>query len=381
MNFMTTRPRLAVEVGPILESQWTGIPVFTRRLIESLQRHGGIELEYVYEMCLLPPAMVNGALREGTGTFLRTFFEEQLPHERRFLDPAVPFLNPSVKTSFGLCEREASVVHDMSTLFMPENHEDANVAHHMDHLVEELDTNEVTFCVSAATEAALVGAYPSTRGRTAVLYQYADWPDDFEHMARNLKSLALGRYAVVVGTVEPRKNLTLLIEALSHPACADSDLRFIVIGRKGWKVDAFLAQLTEAQRKRLVFSGFVSEFAKYRLIRGSEFLVFPSLYEGFGIPALEAMSLGKPVLAARTSSFPEIIQDAGIYFDPLSVDDFIAALAEIEHPDRLRELAPHAIRHAGAFGSARMAAPVVEWLERGQVPAAHVAGDVSVGNS
>ena len=76
---------------------------------------------------------------------------------------------------------------------------------------------------------------------------------------------------------------------------------------------------------RLLFSGFVSEFTKYRLIKGSEFLIFPSVYEGFGIPALEAMALGKPVLSSWSSSLPEVVGDAGVYFDPLSVTDFAAA--------------------------------------------------------
>jgi len=74
------------------------------------------------------------------------------------------------------------------------------------------------------------------------------------------------------------------------------------------------------------------------------------------------MSLGKPVLAARTSSFPEIIGDAGVYFDPASVSEFAAAFKEIQHARKLRELQPKALAQAERFGWARMALPVVAWI-------------------
>jgi glycosyltransferase involved in cell wall biosynthesis len=80
---------------------------------------------------------------------------------------------------------------------------------------------------------------------------------------------------------------------------------------------------------------------------------------------LEAMSLGKPVLAARTSSFPEVVGDAGLYFDPFSEDDFADALAEISNPRKLAELAPQAIAQNAKFNPVRMAAPVVEWATVG----------------
>jgi hypothetical protein len=357
---LPARPRLTIDIAPLFEPQWTGIPVFARRLIQSLLLHGGIDLAFSHQLSAVPPAMVAHALRAGTGVFLQTAFNRLRPAEHALIDPTAPLLFPSVKTAFNVTPREASVVHDMSTLFMPENHEPANVAHHLDNFAAELASNEVSFCVSDATAAGLAMAFPSATGRLRTLYQYADWPPEFELMDHNLPAPGLGRYAAVIGTIEPRKNLSLLIDALPHLARAN--IRFVVIGRKGWKVDAFLAGLTPEERTKIIFSGFVSEFAKYRLIKHAEFLVFPSLYEGFGIPALEAMSLGKPVLAARTSSLPEVIGDAGRYFDPLSPASFAAAFAEMESPELRTELSPLAVKTAAAFTWQRMAQPVVDWL-------------------
>ncbi len=357
-----TPATLVLDIGPLLDDQWTGIPVFTRRLAQALLQSGQVELRFCVGLTPVPAKHVLAAMRYGTGAFLREELARESAADGELPDAGSPVLFTSVKRIFGVHGREASTVHDMSTLFMPENHKADNVAFHLDHFGAELATNEVTFCVSEATEAALLAAFPSTRGRTATLYQYVDWPEDFAELDRNLPRIKLGRYAAVIGTIEPRKNLGLLLRALASPEVRDSDLQFVIIGRKGWKMDEFLDQLGPDDRKRLIFSGFVSEFIKYRLLKGAEFLVFPSVYEGFGIPALEAMSLGKPVLASRTSSFPEVIGDAGIYFDPFSVSDFAAGLVELDHKDRQAELGARALEGSRAFNAGRMSKPVLDWL-------------------
>jgi glycosyltransferase involved in cell wall biosynthesis len=267
-----------------------------------------------------------------------------------------------VKQAGGAARREASTIHDISTLVMPETHVQENVAFHLDALREQLRTDEVVFCCSDATRAALVATFPWVGPKARLVPQYVDWPDSFELLERNLPPLALGRYAVVIGTIEPRKNLGLLLAALDNPAVARAGIHFVVIGRRGWLADEALARLSPQTQSRISFTGFVSEFVKWRLLRHAEFLVFPSIYEGFGIPALEAMSLGKPVLASMTSAFPEVIGDAGVYFDPLSVEEFAAGLKEIADPKRLADLAPKALAQAAQFDAPRMAAPVLDWL-------------------
>jgi glycosyltransferase involved in cell wall biosynthesis len=358
-----------IDVRPLLDDQWTGIPIFTQRLIRAVLRGGSMDVRFCFNGRQIPNDPVLGAIRNSSGCSLRDLMATSPPIRLEKLDRLTHVLFPSVKGPAvkgrdGGTWLQASTVHDLSTLFMPETHEDGNVAHHVANLYEDLASDDVVFCVSQATRAALATAFPSFSSKLTVIYQYVDWPEDFISFERNLPSLQLGRYAVVVGTIEPRKNLALIIKALSVREIDRSDIRFIVIGRKGWLVDQFLAELTAKQRERVLFTGFVSEFTKFRLIKNAEFLVYPSLYEGFGIPALEAMSLGKPVLAARTSSFPEIIGDAGIFFDPLSVSEFAAAFKEIQHPRKLAELAPKALAQSEQFHWRRMAAPILEWIRR-----------------
>jgi glycosyltransferase involved in cell wall biosynthesis len=361
MNSFSAHPKITFDIAPLLETHWTGIPVFTRRLIQALVARGDLDLEFMFQLTKIPYASVMTALSMGTGAFLREQFENSDVSGAEIVERSGRLFYPSVKTAFGIAAHEASVVHDISTLLMPEYHEGSNISYHLDHLTIELATDDVVFCISEATRTALLSAFPSVAEKTRLLYQYVDWPNDFAAMDRNLPRLRLGRYAVVVGTIEPRKNLALLVNALDSPELSRSSLRFIVIGPKGWKVDTFMAELPAEIRQRILFSGFVSEFIKYRLIKGAEFLIFPSVYEGFGIPALEAMSLGKPVLCSWSSSLPEVVGDAGVYFDPISVTDFAAAFAVIENPAKLAELAPIAIARNATFNEQRMADPIVEW--------------------
>jgi glycosyltransferase involved in cell wall biosynthesis len=360
---VTARKReVCVDVGPLFDDQWTGIPVFTRRLIQALLRDARLELTYAHEQRRIPTHAVMNAIHEGTGASLRDEFS-RLPDTRAGrVRRETPLLYPSVKRMHGAAAHEASTLHDLSTLFMPENHEDGNVVHHLAPMTAELESNEVVFCVSEATKAAAAAAFPSMARKARVLPQYVDWPDEFAALERNLPRLDIGRYAVVVSTLEPRKNLGLILRALSTREVAKSDLKFVVIGRKGWLMEDFMERITVRQRERVILTGFVSEFTKYRLLKGAEFMIYPSLYEGFGIPALEAMSLGKPVMAARTTSFPEVIGPAGVYFDPLSVAEFAAAFAEISHRKKLTELTPKALAQCAQFSWRRMAAPVVEWV-------------------
>jgi glycosyltransferase involved in cell wall biosynthesis len=357
--------RLAVDVSPLFESQWTGIPVFTRRAVQALMACKGVTLDYCFDLVSIPASAVMDALRVNSGWPLREAYESHCGRHSKLVDLRRPIFYPSVKRQPGAAVRESHTVHDLSPLFMPETHETANIDYHLQNLQQEIQTSDTVFCASGATQAALVQAYPGARNKTRVLYQYADWPAQFEAIDRNLPIPRLGRYAVVIGTLEPRKNLSLLLNALSEPAIRDSKLRFVVVGRTGWKVDAFMSKLKPDDRERVIFSGFVSEFVKYRLLRHCEFLVYPSLYEGFGIPAVEAMLLGKPVLASMTSSFPEVIGNAGVFFDPCSTADFAAAFQEISDPRKQAFLSGHARTQAAQFSAEAMGSTLKQWALAG----------------
>ncbi len=123
------------------------------------------------------------------------------------------------------------------------------------------------------------------------------------------------RYILSVGTLQPRKNFTRLIEALS--LLPDKEISLVIVGKKGWLYDDILSAPEKfGVKERVRFLDFVPDNALPQLYKKAACFVLPSLYEGFGLPVLEAMSHDVPVVVSSTSSLPEIAGDAGIYVDP-----------------------------------------------------------------
>ena len=158
-------------------------------------------------------------------------------------------------------------------------------------------------------------------------------------------------FILYIGTIEPRKNLTRLVEAFATLALKYPTHALVIAGKKGWMYNPiFDAVQRLGVEGRVVFTGFVDEEEKPFLIRGAEIFVYPSLYEGFGIPVLEAMACGTPSITSNLSSMPEVAGDAALLVDPTCTDSLIAALGRLlAEPDLRRELSAKAVVQAERF--------------------------------
>ena len=145
-----------------------------------------------------------------------------------------------------------------------------------------------------------------------------------------------GKYILFVGTLQPRKNITKLIEAFSK--LKQNDISLVIVGKKGWLYDEILAAPTKYDvKERTKFLEFVSNEDLPSLYKNALCFVLPSLYEGFGLPVLEAMKFGCPVITSNVSSLPEAGGDAALYFDPENVDDISKKIEEIISDEKLRQ--------------------------------------------
>jgi glycosyltransferase involved in cell wall biosynthesis len=140
-------------------------------------------------------------------------------------------------------------------------------------------------------------------------------------------------YILAVGTVQPRKNYVRLMEACD-PLAAQRDLDLVIVGRPAWLSEPIVA--AARQRSYVHLMGFLADDDLPALYRQAEALAFPSVYEGFGFPPLEAMVCGTPVVASTASSVPEVVGDAGLLVDPLDVPAWTAALARVLDDQALR---------------------------------------------
>ena len=121
------------------------------------------------------------------------------------------------------------------------------------------------------------------------------------------------RYVAAVGTIEPRKGYPALVRAFDRLAARDASLRLVVVGASGWGTDEFRSAVDGARhRSRIVHLESIDDHDRAAVIRGASALAYPSVYEGFGFPPLEAMSAGVPVVASAAGAVPEVVGDAAI---------------------------------------------------------------------
>lgn len=160
-----------------------------------------------------------------------------------------------------------------------------------------------------------------------------------------------GRYVLTVGTLQPRKNVEALLRASSGLREGGLDHELVVVGARGWLDDDVLERLrAQALRGALHLTGRVSDAELVDLYRGADVFVFPSRYEGFGFPALEAMACGTAVVAADRGSLPELVGSSGVIVDPDDPSSMERALAELlSSPPRRRELVEGGLRRAAEF--------------------------------
>lgn len=145
-------------------------------------------------------------------------------------------------------------------------------------------------------------------------------------------------YILSVATIEPRKNIKSLVKAyaslLDKTPSLDFDL--VLCGARGWEINSLFDQIKK-HSDRIIVTGFVDDSDLAALYSGALAFVYPSFYEGFGLPPLESMSCGTPVIVSNTSSLPEVVGDAGLYVDPNNIDDIADKIMQLVSSQALRE--------------------------------------------
>ena len=163
-----------------------------------------------------------------------------------------------------------------------------------------------------------------------------------------------GEYVLAVGSIQPRKNLARLVRAYSalRRGRGRSNLpQLVLVGKQAWLYGDTLTAIEEEKLgDSVVLTGYVSEGDLPALYTGALLFAYPSFYEGFGLPPLEAMSCGAPVLTGNLTSLPEVVGDAGLTVDPLDTDALAAGLARLIDDDALRaDLRERGLQRARRF--------------------------------
>jgi glycosyltransferase involved in cell wall biosynthesis len=224
--------------------------------------------------------------------------------------------------------------------------------------------------ISSATREDLVTYYGIDASKITVIPEAAAGhfrPQPVSHVEAVRRHYSLPeRYLVTVGTIEPRKNLERLVAACGALFSEGLVDGLVIVGSKGWLYEGFFASLERTPwRDRVILPGFVADEDLPAVYSGAMATVQPSLYEGFGLPILEAMACGSPVCASAASSLPEVGGQAAVYFDPYHTEKITAALRPVLGDAALRqEMRQKGLAQAALFSWTDTAQTTLQLYER-----------------
>ena len=351
--------RIAIDARALL-GQRTGIGTYTRGLARSLAERGPDTVGLFLPRPIsgapdgLGPVSVH-ADRERLGM---VWVQRTLP--RRVAEWRADALLAAL--TIGPARSEVpvvSVVHDLTPWTHPEWHARRTLAGFVPLWERTLENAARLLCVSHATADELVSRYPDARPRVRVVWNGVDpeftASDDAEANERTRRRYAGGeRFLLYLGTLEPRKNLPTLLaacERLWSDARGPDRPALVLAGGIGWKTSSLSRSLDRSPfRDRVHLAGYASRETARDLYRAAEAFVYPSLAEGFGLPVVEAMACGAPVVASDAAALREVGGDAALYAPALDARALAAQIARLlDDPETKRRLRDAGLERASRF--------------------------------
>lgn len=247
----------------------------------------------------------------------------------------------------GFCSLTTSIpqvlaIHDLAFLHYPEGISGTYAWYYRHYTPAFIKKAAHIVTVSEFSKNDIVRHYPAARDKISVIYNDADpgfgplhWKQREEMKERVTGGL---EYFLYAGSIHPRKNLVNLLKGFSwFKKRQQSNMKLVLAGRMAWKNDEFRRQLaTYKYRDDVILAGYVPQEDMYGLVGAAYALVYPSHWEGFGLPVLEAMRCGVPVITSNNSAMTEIAADAGIFVDPNEHEDWGRMMGFIYKDESLR---------------------------------------------
>lgn len=327
-----------------IDNQRAGVHVYTKRLIEELLKIGGHKYSFIHEQ-------ENGFFKGlnhyiiprkkclGYGTYRKFFLIPRLIHK---LKPGVVF-EPCHIGPFFTKAKKVVMVHDLTPVLMPEFHIKRSTLIHRILFKQILKRADLILTASNRTSVDLKN-YSKTNAQIKTIPLGIDnqpkelSPTEFFlrkgypkpktttiSLVEKNGNISAQPYLLYLGTIEPRKNLETLIDAFAELKTEKKiHNQLILAGEIGWKSEKILEKVTETnkrlslpkQKSAIEVTGYVNESTKQKLYQNAEIFIYPSLYEGFGLPPLEAMSYGIPVICSTGGSLKELFENHALMFEP-----------------------------------------------------------------
>jgi len=315
-----------------LSSSITGIGRYTLELLSRITQDEENEWFIYSSRPLLSeiPSKKNVVVRTGniSNRWIRMFWYQAILPIWAAQDKCDLFWSPAHILPIFLPKRIHTVVtiHDLVWKHAPETMRPLSRAVEAKLMPRAVKCADVIMADSYSTAKDLAKEIPESFKKIKVIYLASTLS-----MSRKYESIETGQYILFVGTIEPRKNLPRLLEAYANlPLALRNKFPLKIVGGAGWGEQLKVPSGVEVL-------GYVTDAHLDRLYYNASLLLMPSIYEGFGLPIIEAMSRGTPVLTSNVSSMPEIAGSAAIYVDPSSVESILSGLYKVLSSPDLRD--------------------------------------------
>ena len=354
---------IAIDLRPLIGGRLSGVEIFTGNLVKNLVRidHKNTYILWINSFAGQSETLAGFSVPAGHPNnvrciqtkipnrilnFLLFFFNK--PSLSKLLSKKLSlkidlFLLPDLRpASFGKKVKTICVVHDLSFERYPEFFsKKTRIWYKLLNAKKRLKSFDGIIAVSASTKKDLIETYKIDPQKIKVIHEGspAMYPHGMEAHSFNGEKIAAVRkkyalpskYFFFLSTIEPRKNIRRMIDAFHEFKKTDAENIKLVIG--GAVCPEIFARQKIRIPKDVILTGFIPEDEKPYLFHLAEAFVYPSLYEGFGLPLLEAMSCGTPIITSNTSSMPEVCGDAALFFDPENTEEITAAMRKIVNPN------------------------------------------------
>lgn len=345
--------KVSIELQPCLKNK-SGIGIYTYELAKRMQEYSDIELEGNIFNFLSRNAIENDICDLNFKKNICTLFPysvyrkiwSRIPIKYNYLfrrnADIYQFFNFVIPPK--ISGKVITTIHDLTYILYPETMDESNrkrLEKDMHHTVKRAD---YIITISESSKRDIAKYLKIDEKKIQVIYPGVD--ETYKKLLSNEEIATVkskynidGKYLLYLGTLEPRKNIETIIRAYNCFKKVDKDnIKLVLAGKKGWLYDSIFSLVKEyGVQEDVVFTDYIDDFDKAPLYQGAEIFLFPSLYEGFGMPVIEAMASKTPVITSNSSSLPEAAGDAAIITDPLDYIKISESIELILNNDKLRE--------------------------------------------
>lgn len=365
MSVSGARVPWIIDASPLWELNYTGVSNVVYEIVRRAIVDSDWEVHVLAAGRVLHRDLVLRCVEDRSGRALQEA-KPNLPQANKILDilraqgqvDGTVGLYLNTRPHYKQFDWEAMMFYDFSPLLTPECHTPETVTYHTEGISQQVSVCDHMFCISEATARDLCWIFDVERDRITVCLLGHSADAGARRAAKAITSkVQVEPFLLMLGTIEPRKNIGLVLEWLSTYSDILDTHRVVFAGRQGWGPD--LQTLIQrwgleaaARAGRIIYMDYISEERKNALLSGASALLYPSLFEGFGLPVLEAMGFELPVLATVSTSLPEVLGDTGYYFDPYSSTSLDAAFRlylEDARNGRLEQMVEAAHERANTF--------------------------------